>query len=99
MQQDDRRTELRVRSRGQILLITEDERRIPATIYDVSNLGMRVETVEELASGVSLKIEVHEFGAVGEVRYCVRKDDKYYVGLSFCCPGSGPDTPGSKPRP
>ena len=91
MEQNDRRRELRVRSRGQVLLITEDERSIPATICDVSNLGMCVETSEELAFGLPLRIEVHESSALGVVRHCVRKDDKYLVGVNLFCPRSGPD--------
>jgi hypothetical protein len=88
-----------VRSRGEVLLVTEDERSIPATVYDVSSLGMRVETSEELASGLPVRIEVHKIAASGEVRYCIRKDDKYQVGVSFCGSPSGSDTSGSEPRP
>jgi PilZ domain len=88
---------VRVRSRGQVLLITKDQRSIPATICDVSNLGMRVNTSEELASGLQLRIEVHEFDALGEVRYCIRKDDAYQIGLNFCCPRC-PKASGAEPR-
>ena len=83
MEQSDKRRELRVRSRGEALLITEDERSIPATICDVSTSGMRVETSEELALGLPLRIKVHDFDAMGVVRHCVRQDDKYQVGVSL----------------
>jgi hypothetical protein len=94
VEQDNRRTEERVRSRGQVLLITEDDRSIPATIGDVSTSGMCVETSEELASGLPLRIEVHGFGALGVVRHCVRKDDKYQIGVKLDCPPAGPDSSG-----
>lgn len=86
MEQNDRRRELRVRSRGQVLLTTEDERSIPATIRDVSTLGMCVETAEELTAGDPLRIELHGLGALGVVRHCVRKDDKYQIGVTLDCP-------------
>jgi PilZ domain len=99
VEQDDRRRELRVRSRGQVLLVTEDQRSIPATICDVSNLGMRVETSEELASGLALRIEVHGFDALGVVRHCVRKDDKYQIGVHLYSDKSHPDASGSEHLP
>ena len=85
------RKDPRVRSRGSVLLITEAEHRIPATIYDVSHSGMRVETAQELASGLLLKVEVHGCCAVGVVRHCVRNGDNYHVGLSLHDPGAEPD--------
>ena len=82
----DRRRESRIRSKGQVLLVTEDERKIAATICDVSTLGMRVETSEELPLGLPLKIEVHDFHAFGVVRHCLAKDDKYHIGVLLNSP-------------
>ena len=91
MQENERRQELRVRSRGQVLLITEDKRTVPATICDVSSLGMRVETAEELPLGLAIQVEVHGFGASGVVRHCIGKNDKYEVGVRLHSPPSDPD--------
>ena len=52
---------------------------------------MRVETAQELASGLLLKVEVHGCCAVGVVRHCVRNGDNYHVGLSLHDPGAEPD--------
>ncbi len=64
-----------------MLLITEDMRRIPATVYDVSNLGMRVEADEELPLGLTLSVEVHGFDAPGIVRHCIGRNGKYEIGV------------------
>jgi hypothetical protein len=93
VEQDDRRRETRIRAQGQVVLVTADERSIPATVCDISTFGMRVETSEELAPGLPLRVEVHGFGARGEVRYCARKDGKFQVGLNLDSPriGLNPD--------
>lgn len=84
------------------MLITEDMRRIPATVYDVSNLGMRVETDEELPLGLALSVEVQGFDAPGIVRHCIGRNGKYEVGVHLMSshrdaaapsPGTGAETP------
>jgi hypothetical protein len=67
-------------------LITEDERRIPATVCDVSPGGMRVKTFEQVASGLPVRIEVNGFDARGLVSHCARKGDLYVVGVALVPP-------------
>ena len=64
-----------------MLLITEDMRRIPATVCDVSTLGMRLEIEEELPLGLALRVDVHGVGASAIVRHCIVKNGKYEVGV------------------
>jgi hypothetical protein len=64
-----------------VLLITDDMRRIPATLCDVSSLGMRLEIAEELPLGLTLRVDVHGAGASGIVRHCIVRNDKYEVGV------------------
>jgi hypothetical protein len=74
------------------LLITEDLREIPATVCDVSTLGIRVETTEELPLGLTLRVAIHDFDASGIVRHCTLRDDKYEVGVHLSSARSEPAT-------
>ena len=94
----ERRTEPRVRSRGEVLLVTDDSRRIPAAVCDISPGGMSVETTEELSLGLSVNIEIHGLCSAGVVRRCARKNGLYQVGMSLHKPRRLPaeaSTPGA----
>ena len=79
-----------MRSRGPVLLVTEDMRKIPAMVCDVSNLGIRVETDEALPLDLALRVEVFGFVASGIVRHCTVRDDKYEVGVHLAGARSEP---------
>ena len=83
MEAADRRTEPRVRSRGEVLLVTPDERRIPAVVCDISPGGMSVETSEELSLGLLVSLEIHGLCSTGVVRRCIGRDGQYLVGMSL----------------
>jgi len=83
----DRRLEPRVRSKGTVLLITEQEHSIPATILDVSPSGMRVKASEPLAVGIPLRIEAHGHSASGVVCFCLTNDDSAEVGIKLLSHG------------
>jgi len=85
----ERRAEQRIRSRGEVQIVTGDHHRIPGAVLDVSPGGMSVETSEQLPLGLPVSIEIHGLGSLGVVRRCVRKGDQYHVGMSLHCPGSG----------
>jgi len=93
MEQHEKRSEPRVRSRGQVQLLTEAGQAIAATVYDVSPGGMCVESREPLASGLPVRVEVHGLEARGVVRYCRKHEDRYQLGVRLQSPetdGAGP---------
>ena len=81
-----------------MLLITEDMRQIPATVCDVSRLGMRLETAEELPLGLALRVEIHGFDALGIVRHCIVRNDKYEVGVHLVTSQLDSPAPGPEHR-
>lgn len=81
------------------MLITEADRRIPGTIYDVSVVGLCVETSEELASDVQVMVEAHAFGASGMVRYCDMRGGSYLVGINLDPSRSDPAVPAAEFKP
>jgi hypothetical protein len=56
-------------------------RRIPATVCDVSNLGMRLEIAEALPLGLALSVDVHGVRASAIVRHCIVRNGKCEVGV------------------
>jgi hypothetical protein len=56
--------------------------RLGVRIVDVSQHGMKLRVRECLSSGMLVQIRVKDTFVLGDVRYCVRADDKFfYVGI------------------
>ena len=82
---EERRRELRV-APGDLgsmhLLHPLSVERLRVQIVDVSQHGMKLRVRESLSSGTLVQIRVKDTFVLGEVRYCVRADDKcFYAGI------------------
>jgi hypothetical protein len=85
MTDDQKRSEIRVRSRGPVTILAAGLERISGTIYDVSNsgLGLDLETHNGLEPGTSVVIDGQGFAAEGVVRFCERLGPVYRVGVQL----------------
>jgi len=78
-----RRKEERVRSRGIVRLLAADGRSISASIYDVSESGIAVDSEAALAPAQQVDIEGGGLSAAAVVKHCVAKTGGFRIGLSL----------------
>ncbi len=90
---EERRTEQRLRSRGEVVLVTRDGKRIHAAVRDISVSGMSVETGCALPLGLPVGIEIHGLGSLGVVRCCISTGSGYHIGMSLHRPAPAPEAP------
>ena len=60
---------------------SDPERRVPVYVEDISEGGVRLALVEELACGALVRLEVADSTLFCEVKYCRRGSAAYTAGL------------------
>jgi len=55
--------------------------RYQGKLADVSRNGMKIQTAVRAESGTLLKISLKNVIAFGEVRYCLKRDDRFHSGV------------------
>ena len=83
MQDHEKRTESRVRSKGTVNLIADGASPILGTIYDISVSGLGVQTETGIALGSSVAIDGDGFTGRGIVRYSALRGGKYRLGVEL----------------
>jgi hypothetical protein len=59
------------------------DKRSPGRIRNISGRGMGMEVGEPVGTGSALKIEVGDVMLLGEVIYCRRDGQGYYIGIEL----------------
>jgi hypothetical protein len=83
MSSNQRRKEDRIRSRGVIHLVVNDGRFIRATIHDISESGMSVESDVALAPELRIEVEGGGLLASAVVKHCAAHSAGFRIGLAL----------------
>ena len=67
----------------EITLFGEPDISLPARIKNLSGRGIGLELDGPVAAGTALKVELEDSLLLGEVIYCRRDEDSYYVGVEL----------------
>jgi len=79
----ENRKEARIRSRGEMRLCVDGRDDIAATLCDVSESGICVETREGISPGIAVHIDGQGFTADGTIRYCRPDGESYRIGVAL----------------
>jgi PilZ domain len=79
----ENRKEVRIRSRGRMHLCVAGREDVPATLFDVSESGICVETKEGISAGTPVRIDGQGFTADGTIRYCRPLGEIYRIGVAL----------------
>lgn len=80
---NERRSELRIRSKGQVTLQAEGVEPLVVTIYDIGFTGIGVLAPAELPLGTRVRVDGTGHAAVGEVRHCQPRGEEFYIGIAL----------------
>ena len=83
MKDNERRTEPRIRWRGQVNLLAGGADAVPGTIYDVSGSGISVVVGSEISAGTPVQIDGDGCTGHGVVRHCRRHGQSYRLGVAL----------------
>jgi len=80
----EKRFELRfqVHQAVQVTLLARDLR-LAGHIADISGRGMRLLLNAALPVGAAVRVDLDDSLLLGEVRYCIRNDDQFAIGLQL----------------
>ncbi|HWB83120.1 MAG TPA: PilZ domain-containing protein [Bryobacteraceae bacterium] len=81
MEENNRRRERRIRSRGPVQLMVAGQSPISGKIYDISQGGISVEAEGGIAAGLAVEIEGEGFVMDGVVRHCRQEGETFRIGI------------------
>jgi PilZ domain len=88
LMKDDRRSEPRIRSKGQITVIAEGDVRLSAEVFDISRSGISLLLARALHLGTRVEIDTGHLAAEGVVVHCAVQGDLHNVGIAFDPPAA-----------
>jgi hypothetical protein len=79
----ERRSEERIRSKGQVTVAAGGQERLPAVVYDISRSGISLLVERAFDPGTRVQIDTGHLAAEGVVVHCVAKGNQHYIGIAF----------------
>jgi hypothetical protein len=80
---DERRSEERIRSKGQVTVMAGGEERLAAEVYDISRSGISLLVERAFDPGTRVQVDTGHLAAEGVVIHCAAQGNRHYVGIAF----------------
>ena len=79
----ERRSEERIRSRGQVTVMAGGQERLAAEVYDISRSGISLLVERAFDPGTRVQIDTGHLAAEGVVVHCSAQGDQHQIGIAF----------------
>ena len=80
---DERRSEERIRSKGQVTVAAGGQEQLPAVVYDISRSGISLLVERAFDPGTRVKVDTGHLAAEGVVVHCSAQDNQHCIGIAF----------------
>ena len=79
----ERRSEERIRSKGQVTVIASGQEQLAAEVYDVSRSGISLLVERAFDPGTRVQVDTGHLAAEGVVVHCIAKGKQHQIGIVF----------------
>jgi c-di-GMP-binding flagellar brake protein YcgR len=80
---DERRSEDRIRSKGQVTVMASDQERLAAEVYDISQSGISLLVERAFHPRTRVQIDTGHLAAEGVVVHCAARGNQHQIGIAF----------------
>jgi c-di-GMP-binding flagellar brake protein YcgR len=79
----ERRSEERIRSKGQVTVMAGGQEQLAAEVYDVSQSGISLLVERAVTPGTRVQIDTGHLAAEGVVVHCAVQGNQHQIGIAF----------------
>jgi hypothetical protein len=80
---NERRSEERIRSEGQVTVMADGQARLGAEVYDISRSGISLLVERAFHPGTRVRIDTGHLASEGVVMYCLARGGRHCLGIAF----------------
>jgi hypothetical protein len=79
----ERRSEERIRSKGQVTVVAGGQEQLAAEVYDVSQSGISLLVQRAVDLGTRVQVDTGHLAAEGVVVHCAAQGNQHQIGIAF----------------